>query len=162
MGPTPEWSELERRVSALEGERGVLDLLGRYGHAIDYGLEEEWVDCFEPDGTFEMRHRTAESGSSQSGRWDAGDRRLEGKAALLSFVERHTRAPDVFHKHVVADPRIAMDGDSATVASYFLFVMEEPGGRIAIGSFGRYRDRVVRGADGRWRFLERVAEIEVS
>jgi hypothetical protein len=26
--------------------------------------------------------------------------------------------------------------------------------------FGRYRDRLIRDADGEWRFRERVAEIE--
>ncbi|MCU1457885.1 MAG: hypothetical protein JWL73_1977, partial [Actinomycetia bacterium] len=38
--------DLEARVARLEAERDILDLLSRYGHAIDYGLEHEWVDCF--------------------------------------------------------------------------------------------------------------------
>jgi hypothetical protein len=67
------------RLAALEEERAILDALYRYGHAIDYGLEKEWVGCFAPAGAFEMRHRLAADGvSTSSGRWDATDRRLEG------------------------------------------------------------------------------------
>lgn len=155
-------ADLERRLAALEDERGVLDLLYRYGQAIDYGLEEEWADCFAPDGVFEMRHRKGADGvTSTSGRWDATDRRFDGHAALLDFVRHHTRAPAVYHKHVVVEPRITVTGDQATVASYFMFVHESDG-EPRVGSFGRYLDRVVRGADDRWRFAERVAEIEVS
>jgi hypothetical protein len=35
-------------------------------------------------------------------------------------------------------------------------------GRAEVGAFGRYRDRVTRGSDSRWRFVERIAEIELS
>ena len=38
--------ELLRRLAALEAERAILRTLYRYGHSIDYGLEQEWVDCF--------------------------------------------------------------------------------------------------------------------
>jgi hypothetical protein len=151
--------QLAARVEALEAQQAILDLLYRYGHAIDYGLEGEWVDCFTPAGAFDMRHRF--SGPSPTGRWESVDRRLEGHEALLQFVSAHTRAPDRYHKHVVIEPRITMDGHDATVVSYFMFVHEN-NGRCEIGAFGRYRDRLIRGADSRWRFAERIAEIEAS
>jgi 3-phenylpropionate/cinnamic acid dioxygenase small subunit len=153
---------LVERVEALEEQQAILDLLYRYGHAIDYGLEHAWVDCFTPDGAFDMRHRlSADIGSSPNGRWDTTDKRLEGHDSLMKFVSAHTRAPDRYHKHVVVEPRITIDGSDARVESYFMFVHEHEG-RAEIGAFGRYRDRATRGADSRWRFVERIAEIEVS
>jgi hypothetical protein len=150
------------RLAALEEERAILDALYRYGHAIDYGLEKEWVDCFAPEGAFEMRHRLAADGvSTPSGRWDATDRRLMGREELLRFVAGHTRAPDRYHKHVVIEPRITIDDGRATVQSYFLFV-EELEGRCQIGAFGRYLDELTKCEDGRWRFVQRIAEIEAS
>jgi 3-phenylpropionate/cinnamic acid dioxygenase small subunit len=150
---------LVARVEALEEQQAILDLLYRYGHAIDYGLEGEWVDCFTPDGAFDMRHRF--SGPSAVGPWESADRRLEGHEALRRFVSAHTRAPDCYHKHVVIEPRITMGDRQAAVVSYFMFVHENDG-RCEVGAFGRYRDRLVRCNDSVWRFAERIAEIEAS
>ncbi len=163
-GEAKELQSLHRRVTALEDERAILDLLSRYGHAIDYGVEDAWVDCFTADGAFEMRHRRAPDGvSTPSGRWDGIDRRMEGHLQLLGFVSQHTRAPDRYHKHVVVDPRITLhlDGRHASVESYFMFV-EELEGRCQVGSFGRYTDTLTKGHDGQWRFEERIADIEAS
>lgn len=153
---------LAARVEALEEQQAILDLLYRYGHAIDYGLEQDWVDCFTADGAFDMRHRLAAgTGSSPNGQWDTTDKRLEGHDSLMKFVKAHTRAPDRYHKHVVVEPRITMDGGDARIESYFMFVHELEG-RAEVGAFGRYRDRVTRCTDSRWRFVERIAEIELS
>ena len=51
--------ESVRRLAALEAERAILRTLYRYGHSIDYGLEQEWVDCFTEDGVFDVRRRVA-------------------------------------------------------------------------------------------------------
>jgi 3-phenylpropionate/cinnamic acid dioxygenase small subunit len=156
------FAALVGRIEALEEQQAILDLLYRYGHAIDYGLEEDWVDCFTQDGAFDMRHRlSADAASSPNGQWDTTDRRLEGHGSLAKFVAAHTRAPDRYHKHVVVEPRITFEGGGARVESYFMFVHEHDG-RAEIGAFGRYRDQVARGTDARWRFVERIAEIELS
>jgi hypothetical protein len=42
-------------LGLLEAEREVLRALYRYGHAIDYGDEQEWVDCFLPNGVYDLR-----------------------------------------------------------------------------------------------------------
>lgn len=150
--------DLEARINRLEAERDINDLLARYGHAIDYGLEHEWVDCFHEDGVFDMRERLHDDRRSSRADWQASGIRHEGHAAIAAFVHRHTRAPDLYHKHLVLDPRVTVEGDRASLQSYFLFVVESPEG--AQFAFGRYLDRVSRGSDGRWRFDERIAEIE--
>jgi ketosteroid isomerase-like protein len=142
---------LEERLRLLEAERAIVRLLHAYAHAIDYGDEEAWVDCFTEDGVFDVQTRIV------------GDRgyRTEGRDALRRFISAHSRAPELFHKHVLVEPLIDVGagGDTATCSSYFAGLQDHDG-RPEIRVFGRYRDRIVLGADGRWRFRERIAEVE--
>ena len=131
-------------------ERAVLSTLYRYGHSIDYGLEEDWVDCFTSDGVFDVRLRLDEGRSH----------RHSGRDALAAFVAQHTRAPDRYHKHLLVEPVIDVSGDHASVRSYFTRLDAADDGTPYIRAFGRYVDRMVKGPDGVWRFEERVAEVE--
>jgi ketosteroid isomerase-like protein len=144
-------ADLEARLALLEAERGVLQTLYRYGHSIDYGDEESWVDCFTEDGVFDVRPR-GKDGYPPS-------RLISGREELKAFIARHTRAPELWHKHGLIEPQIEVDGDTATVRSYLAVFMEHDGEPL-LRVFGRYRDRMVRGEDGRWRFQERIAEVE--
>jgi len=143
--------EVIARLQALEAERGVLATLHRYGHALDYGAEADWVDCFAPAAHYEVR----EPGAGPA----ASVRSYDGRDELAAFAAAHTRAPERFHKHVVVDPVIAVDRDRATAVSYFLRLDHVDGTR-EVYAFGRYRDELVRGPDGRWRFAVRIAEVE--
>jgi ketosteroid isomerase-like protein len=142
-------AELERRLALLEDERSVLRRLYAYGHAIDYGDEEAWANCFAENGVFDIRSRLP--GRPQQV--------VSGRDAIRAFVSRHTRAPELWHKHMLVEPVIAIDGDTARSDAYFAVLMDHEESPV-LRVFGRYRDRLVRDADGEWRFLERIAEIE--
>ncbi len=142
-------AQLAERLSRLEAERDVLATLYAYAHSIDYGDEEGWVDCFTDDGAFDIRSRVGHYGS----------RRVVGRDALGEFISSHTRAPELWHKHMIVEPVIRIDGDTATASTY-LFVLMDHDNRPLVRVFGRYRDRLRRCDDGRWRFEERIAEIE--
>lgn len=140
--------ELHQRVALLEDERAVERLLAAYGAALDYGDEAAWVGCFAVDGVFEVRRH---------GR-DEPVLRVEGHEALLAFAEQHSRAPELWHKHLAVMPTVAVDGDTATSSSSMVLLVEH-GGRPELGVFGRYVDELVR-VEGRWVLRRRVAEIE--
>jgi len=140
---------LEARLALLEAERAVLRNLYDYGHSIDYGDEEAWVDCFTEDGVFDIRARLSHQ----------PNRVISGRDELRAFIAGHTRAPELWHKPLLVEPRIDVDGDAATVVSYLAVMMEHDDEPI-VRVFGRYRDRLRRCDDGRWRFRERVAEVE--
>jgi ketosteroid isomerase-like protein len=142
-------ADLEARLELLEAERAITRTLHRYAQSIDYGDEEGWVDCFTEDGVFDVRSRHAHQLK----------RLITGRDELRAFVARHTRAPELWHKHLLIEPLIDVDGETATCVSYLLVVMEHEDVPV-MRVFGRYRDRLVRGEDGRWRFRERIAEIE--
>jgi ketosteroid isomerase-like protein len=141
--------ELLARLTALEDERAILRTLYSYAHAIDYGDEQGWVDCFTSDGTFTVKAR------------DGGYEpyKIEGRAALLEFASHHTRPPGLWHKHLLIEPVIDVDGEQAAVRSYFAVLVEHDG-QPTLRVFGRYLDRMRKQPDGRWRLLEREAEIE--
>lgn len=135
-------SDLEARLRRLEDERAILDVLHAYGHSIDYGDRALWIDCWTEDAALIWPHAT-----------------YTGHTEIGAAFDAHSHAPEKFHKHFMVEPRIHVDGDSATVDSYFTRLDAGPDGPF-VRSMGRYRDRLVRCADGRWRFAERLTERE--
>ena len=139
---SPVTGDVEQRLRALEDERGILDTLHAYAHSLDYGLRELWLDCWTEDAVLHWPHTS-----------------FEGHAGIGGAFDAHSHAPEKFHKHFLVEPRVKVDGDRATVESYFARLDNAPDGPF-LRSFGRYLDVLVRGGDGRWRFQERRAERE--
>jgi ketosteroid isomerase-like protein len=84
---------------------------------------------------------------------------FRGRDAIADAFRAHTHAPDAYHKHLLIEPRVRLDGDLASVESMFSrFDRYEDGPKIR--SFGRYLDVLRRCEDGRWRFEERCVERE--
>lgn len=137
-----EVEELVRRLRALEDERSILDTLYAYGHSIDYGLRDEWLGCWEAGAVLTWPHAT-----------------FTGIEEIARAFDEHSHAPQAYHKHLLIEPRIALNGDIASVASYFARLNDSASGPV-IRSFGRYRDTLRRGEDGRWRFTERLTDRE--
>lgn len=144
--------ELLERLRSLEDERAIVRTLHRYGHAMDYGPDADFVDCFTRDGLWDVRMRKHPEGSF----------RCRGHDEIRASLEQQMpmRAPALYAKHVVVDPLIAVSADDASVESYFLRIEPRDDQPTQIVASGRYVDRLVRCDDGRWRFTERVAEID--
>ncbi len=140
---------IEQRLLRLEDEQGVLDTLYAYGHGLDYGLEDAWIDCWTEDAVLDWPGRAL----------------MRGHAELRAGFRKHTHAPQAYHKHVVVEPRIQFEPgdprgvDRATVVSMYARLDRYAEGP-KIRAFGRYRDTLVRCADGRWRLKERYPDIE--
>jgi ketosteroid isomerase-like protein len=138
MAPT-----IESRLQALEDERAILRVLHTYGHAIDYGDEPAFVDLWDENALLF---------------WPSPGE-IRGRATIRAAFRAHTHAPEVFHKHLLIEPLIFVDGDAARSDS--MFARLDPMEKIpSIRAFGRYRDRFRRCEDGKWRFTERRAEVE--
>jgi ketosteroid isomerase-like protein len=134
---------LEDRLGRLEDEQAILRTLSTYGHGLDYNLEAEFLDCWTEDAVLIWPDRPP----------------IVGREAIATAFRAHTHAPAVFHKHVIVEPRIEIAGDRATSECYFARLDDYEDGP-EIRSFGRYRDVLQRGGDGRWRFQERRTERE--
>ncbi len=148
MGARPGRDE---ELGILLDERAVLRTLHEYAHAMDYGLEEAWVDLFTPDAVFDVVEVV-------------GGRRVhreEGRGDLARYVAGYPKPPR-FRKHVIVDPVVHVEGDEARVESFWLLLQRhDEAGTPVLTAFGRSHDRLVR-SGGRWRIAERRAEVEAT
>ena len=133
---------LEDRIQRIEDERDIQKVMYSYGAALDYGSEEEWMNCWTNDAVLH---------------WS--DLPTCGHEQLCAAFQAHTHAPEVFHKHFVVNARISVTGDTATANSIFARLDSYLDGPRLL-AFGRYLDKFVRCKDSCWRFSERVAEVE--
>src|ERR1700693_514594 len=135
-------AEVERRLRILEDERAILDTLYRYAHCIDYGLEQEFLDCLTDDA--ELRHAPPrQSILIEQSRVGMHPVERTGREQLAKFIATHTHPPQQFHKHFLVEPRISIHGDEAEVDSYFVRFDAYPQDNEAfVRSFGRYRDKL--------------------
>jgi ketosteroid isomerase-like protein len=139
---------LEERVQRLEDERNIVRTLYAYAAGLDYGPQEAFVDVFTEDGSW----------TRMPGR-RKGTRAFIGKHGFSEMYRDHTHAPEYFHKHLILNPRVDVDGDTAKAVSNLVFICDHPDGPY-IRAFSRCTDRLVRGEDGVWRIAERQAELE--
>jgi ketosteroid isomerase-like protein len=142
-------ASVEARLAALEDKRDILRTLHSYAHCLDYGDEAGFIDCFTEDAFLG---------------WSIVPGGLKGHARLREGFHQHTHAPQALHKHMLAEPRITLEGDRAKVHSMFFRLDPYKSSNSApeIYAFGRYIDRLVRCKDGRWRFIERLVEKEAA
>lgn len=142
---------LERRLARLEAKDAIAQTIYRYARSIDYGQQDDWLDCFVDDGVFEVRSPVASTLV------------FAGRAELTRMVHGHTKAPERWHKHIVtqidAQPS---GGDDAISHAYILRVDRDDDDRNVpkIWVFGQYLDKLRLCSDGKWRFTHRVIELE--
>jgi len=149
---------LEKRLKVLEEERTILSTLYTYGHTIDYGLKAQWLDCFTEDAVYKVEA----SGVTIPELFGIAQppTGLKGRDALSAYITKHSNAPDMWHKHFLSEPIVRLEGDNkASVESYFVRLDEDQNGAY-IMAFGRYRDKLIKSVDNKWRFVERICEIE--
>ncbi len=152
VGQLPRW----------EDERAIRHTLDLYAHAMDYGEEEVWRDCFTDDALFLVND--AQKGYEEI-------YRVQGRERLAAYIAAYPRPPAVFAKHLCTQVLVRVEGKSATAESFWVAINSEGGsgggsegaescGKPNIMAFGRYKDRLVACPDGRWRFTERICETE--
>jgi SnoaL-like domain len=144
VGRLPDW----------EDERAIRHTLDLYAHAMDYGDEAVWRDCFTDDALFLV---------SDAQKQQEEIYRVKGGLRLSAYIAAYPRPPAVFAKHVCTQVLVRVEGRTATAESFWLAVNSEGGGgKPNIMAFGRYKDRLVACSDGRWRFSERICETEAA
>ena len=113
-------------------ESAIRRLLADYCHLLDDGRFDEWIALFDEDVVFVVMGN-----------------RLRGRDDVRSFIEP-TQQEDARGRHMLGEPVIEVDGDTARVATDYVFVSRAN----TILSTGRYLD-VMRRAPDRWCFASR-------
>ncbi|WP_153505139.1 nuclear transport factor 2 family protein [Cumulibacter manganitolerans] len=126
---------LESRVRRLEDLHDLQQLRARYCQLLDDGRWAELAELFTEDGAF------------------VGLSTARGRADLVEFFSGLAAGGLTAWWHFSANETIDLDGDAATGATW-LYQPCVVDGEAHVAA-GRYTDRMVRCADGRWRFTER-------
>ncbi len=137
-------------VAELLVREAVRDLVAAYTWAGDRGRSAELAALFAEDGVLDV----GEHGGRWVGRAEI-ERRIDASAARMAAAGG---TPGPVQHHVASlHVEVGVTGDrpSATARSYFAVHTT-----IGLDHWGRYRDRFVVGADGTWRFAERVVRVD--
>jgi uncharacterized protein (TIGR02246 family) len=140
--PMPDWwPGSQARLLA----RAQIDALAtEYYYRIDHGDAEGVAELFTPDAIFHP----------------GGVAPIVGRDAIRTYYARRPRS--WLTRHVTTNLRLAFIDDDHVEAvriftHYFGDTSKAPGPYPAYPSVAEYRESVVRGADGMWRYSSRVA-----
>ena len=138
-------SDFEARLRRLEDLEAIRALIAEYRRALDEKDFPAYAELFGDDGEF-----VADGGIQARGR----DEILAMLAELQRAGALTLAAGD--DRHLVANIEIALDGDSATASSTWVYLTRADG----LAMVGRYADTLRRTADG-WRFARREAPRDI-
>ena len=131
-------SRLERRIRALEDRLAIMELIARYGPAVDRGDADAVARIWQPDGRYRI-----------------GDRELAGEE-VPRLVEWPTHLDYLAAGagHLLTTPTIELGDDVATAWNHSLVLVRRAEVWVA-DRVSANRWSLERAADG-WRVRERV------
>ena len=136
-------------TGTIEDREEIRELYARYAHTIDNGQFNEWLDCFTEDGRLEVQPL---------------DFKIAGHAQLRQHKERDANSRGGrYRRHWNGSIHLEPAGAGAARGRCYLVAYNgEPGQLPAVADVGVYDDRVVKCADGAWRFSQRVLAMDGS
>ena len=161
---------LVERLTKLEDERAILKTVNAYSYGLDYKNVDEVVSYFTPDAVLDVltgaHARLAKGTRHEKGTIHHGRDQI---AAFFQAVNEWGSSPVPGH-HCVTNVVIDWDGDTASVVSTLVAIAADPAGRggtvvggtTSVVGYGRYVDRMVRSADGTWKFKSRIIDWEAG
>jgi ketosteroid isomerase-like protein len=141
--------EVDRQT---QDEAGIRRTLERYMRADDDRSLDGMVSCFAPDAVYRVMGREFQGHD--------GIRAFLGGSGFEDGLPRWSDPGQLMKPpmstHVLSNPVMEIDGDSAAVESDFSVFERDEAGHGVIVLLGRYRDRFERQADGRWLIIDRT------
>ena len=126
----------------------IEQLFADYGWPMD---TREWpvlATVFTDDASFVITIQGAEAVS------------ITGRDAIVEFCSSTVDAQTDQRRHVITNLRI-VDGTETTADAFaILTLVVVTDGELEVKSSGLYKTKVVRGADGRWRFAHMLLELD--
>lgn len=117
----------------------IQELFAHYAHAVDNLEPEAWVQCFTPDGVFQVANRA-----------------MRGEAVLRGYAEIHVK--EIRCRHLMSNLLYEIHGNEATGQCSMLATLATEGG-YKIFAQGRYIDRLVK-QHGQWKIAHRRVETD--
>jgi uncharacterized protein (TIGR02246 family) len=139
---------VETRLQQLEDKEAIHALLVDYGRALDKRDFNAYGALFARDGS-----------------WKGGMGTATGPDAIAKMVEAGfgRMSPTLYENsnHVMTSFDVAVDGDSATAWSRWMWVVVGGNAKPQVERAGHYEDTLVR-ENGHWKFKSRQAFTEIN
>src|SRR5690606_669060 len=142
---------LEQRLTRLEDIESIRTLLHSYGRYVD---ERNW-------------QAFSELFSANNGTWNGGMGIAEGRPAIIEMMASTMPADNVGangqgmdNLHLLGNEFIAVNGNTGTALSKWVFVMTAPEGGPDMVYVGHYEDELVK-ESGAWKFSYRTVSGDI-
>lgn len=120
----------------------IAETLARLMRCLDTGDRETFADCWAEQLDFEAIT------------FDGKSMKASSRDEMVAISSRGLNGQPSPLRHLVGNVEVDFaDADTADVKSYSLYI--NVGAEAGLGGMGEYRDRLTRGADGRWRVVHR-------
>lgn len=141
---TARLAALEARLSLVEDERAIVNLLASYGPLVDSGTAKETSEVWTEDGVYDV----------------ADDYVMEGRQAVHDMVlgEGHQGLINNGSAHFNGPPHVVVDGDDARAVCHSLLVLKNADGRFFVARAGSHLFTLVRTEDG-WKVKRRTTRL---
>lgn len=127
------------RLSA-EDRMDVLDLLARYGQAMDGTDPQAFLDCFIPDAELDIGYRT-----------------VKGADELREFADYFAAKPGRPWYHHITTTTFSGDAERVHTRSYLLMTSLDAEGKSQVHGCAVYLDEFVK-HEGNWLFARHTVE----
>jgi 3-phenylpropionate/cinnamic acid dioxygenase small subunit len=138
---------VEERLARLEDVAEIEGLILEYARHLDARDLHAYSRLFCADGE-----------------WSGNTGHAKGPDAIQAMLEErlppNPPAPGPTSRHVVSNPVIEVEGDSARASVTWALIRRGEGDEPELALLGHYRDELAR-EDGRWRFRSRRAHIDI-
>jgi 3-phenylpropionate/cinnamic acid dioxygenase small subunit len=138
---------VEERLARLEDVAEIEGLILEYARHLDARDLHAYSRLFCADGE-----------------WSGNTGHAKGPDAIQAMLEErlppNPPAPGPTSRHVVSNPVIEVDGDSAKASVTWALIRRGEGDEPELALLGHYRDELAR-EEGRWRFRSRRAHIDI-
>ncbi len=146
--------KLEDRITELEDDREIRELLARYGFNADGGRDQSYVDLYTDDGVVNIGTTVAYGAGYD------GIVRFDGKKEIMRFITDGNAHKAIQGRcmHVQGNNlATVIDGDGARAYSYSIVLLKvTPDSESLVLRSAGYNEWLLKKVDGRWHIQERI------
>jgi len=136
------------RVAAWIDKLEIRELIETSMRHLDDERGDRFAECFEEDGAMQLSGTVFAGRDALRGLWEKSDWPHWTEDGQL--LVQHGSA------HLAHNPVIDVDGDTAAAETDMTVLTRGDDGKFTVTLVARYRDRLRRGTDGRWRIVTRT------
>jgi hypothetical protein len=143
-----DFDALTARVQEVRDQQDIAQLIVEYGHLLDTHDLVGYSNLF-----------------AKEGEWIGGFGRAKGPKAILAMMNKYIGTSpfdprNVKGFHLLTNIVIHLNGDHATAWSRIVYMVRNKDDKPAPAMGGHYDDVMIR-ENGHWKFLRRVAMMEI-